>query len=373
MTTQRIAGWGRIDRRCRCTGENQRTVPRQPGALAASGGLLIPSATSADQRELEAEILLAVTTLTGARNGRAKHVVRRVHPMPDGLRMEIDSAAVDSFLNVSLPVLRDGELRGIPGLRPRQDREFVDLHMLGGTASVRVYGVSRTRWRDAICHRDTRVVPLWHDSRDEMDEREKSALRARGIRPVDVMSAVLRRFALFEGAERIESKVSARDVEIGWLGGPRAEVIAAVLTQSDCRIPGVIVDGGECHGVRRMVRLVAVPGSADPPAQPEWAWAELRIDSGAEPPNRDSEVVRTAWVRSDITQLFLLLRKLGMTKKQIAARTGLPEASVREILRGGPVQSDRELAAIASGLRPPEDNSDMAAVESTQTEGKQCI
>ncbi|ALG08849.1 helix-turn-helix domain-containing protein [Kibdelosporangium phytohabitans] len=352
MTSQRIAGLGRIDRRCRCTGEKPRTVPRQPGALAVSGGLLIPTATSADQQDLEAEILLAVTSLTGARNGRAKHVVNRVHPMPDGLRLEIDSDAIDCFLGVSLPVLHDGKLRGIPGLRPRPSRDFVDLRVLGGTASVRVHGISRTRWREALCHKDTRGVPLWRDNRDEMDEREVSALRARGMRPLEVMSAVLRRFGLFEGADRVESKVSAKDVEIEWVGGPRADVVAAVLTESDCRIPGVILDGGSCLGLRRMVRLVATHGCDDAPAQPEWAWAELRNDGrGADPEFRDSDVMRTAWACSDITKLFLLLRKLGMTKKQIAARTGLATANVSEILRGRQVRSDRDLVAIASGLR----------------------
>lgn len=352
-------------------------MPRQPDALATSGGLLIPAAAGAQQRALEAEILCAVSRVTGARGGGAKRVITRVQPAVDGLGLKIDADAVPCFLGVSLPVIEDGRVRGIPGLRARQSRDHVELYVPGGSAAVRVHGISRTRWREAVRCRDgdAGVVQLWRDSRDEVDEREAEAVAARATRPVDVLSAILRRFGLFADAAWAEVTASGRSVEIKWIDGARADAVAAVLTESDCRVPGVVLGGRSSFGPLRTVRLRTGRARGGIPAQPEWAWAVLRgespftdwpcgvpdLGSGPDPAVWEARVMRAALADQDMCQLLRLLRKLGMPRRQLAALTGQSLPEVIEIVRGGRVPSDEDTAAIVAGPGIPRDYLGQAA------------
>ncbi|MCK2242118.1 MULTISPECIES: helix-turn-helix transcriptional regulator [unclassified Crossiella] len=63
--------------------------------------------------------------------------------------------------------------------------------------------------------------------------------------------------------------------------------------------------------------------------------------------------MRTALVRRDISRVYQLLRRLGITQKRIAARTGQSQSEVSEITKGRQVMAYDVLARIGDGLGIP--------------------
>ncbi|MFC0107666.1 hypothetical protein [Kibdelosporangium aridum] len=200
-------------------------------------GVLVPSASSQPQRQLEAAILLATTRMSG----RGLPMINWVGPGVDSLRLEIANDAVVSFLAETFPVVVDGEVVGIPGLRPKPGRDYVDFRAIGSQATVRLMGVSRAQCRDATKLMSRADVQLWREFRDSLHTREAELVHDLAAQPVDLMSGVLRRIALLRGATRIDSVVDGDALRVQWHGRPDGKVIAAILGESECRIPGAVV------------------------------------------------------------------------------------------------------------------------------------
>jgi transcriptional regulator with XRE-family HTH domain len=361
----------RITRRCRCTGESPNTVRRQREPLQP--GVLVPSASSRPQRELEAAILLAATRMSG----RGLPMIKWVGPDSDSLRLKIAHDAVASFFAEALPVVVDGEVTGIPGLRPWPGRDHVDFRVIGldgdSQAAVRLMGVSRTQYRNAAELLSRAEVQLWRECRNSLHAREADLVHDLATQPVDLMSGVLRRFALFRGATSIASVVDGDALRVQWCDGPDGEVIASILGESECRIPGAVV---------RSLRLVDGVHLALAPLcecsvqdEPEWAWVRLEVTSSPRtgqlleasstaPANQLRSVfpspdlwekpdMRAALANKEISQVYRLLRKHGISQRQIAAQTGQSQSEVSEILKGRQVTAHDVLARIATSLGVP--------------------
>jgi transcriptional regulator with XRE-family HTH domain len=342
----------RMARRCRCTGETPNTLRRQHEPLQP--GLLVPSATNQDQRELEAAILMAVNRMSDA----GWSFINWVGPGMDSLRLEVARDAVMTFLAESMPVLLDGEICGIPGLRPRPGRHHVDFRVLGlegeTKAVVRLLGVGKEQWREITASMRRAEVQLWRECRGELHPYEAELVRNRAAVPVDQMSGVLRRFALLRGATSIDSAVEGDVLSVRWRGGPDSKALAAILGESECRIPGTLV---QSLGLSRLSLSPHQEGATYD--EPDWAWVSLEITPTAqavpviEEGPWDAPDMRAALAARDMSQVYRLLRKSGVSQRQIAARTGQSQSEVSEILKGRQVMAYDVLARIANGLGVP--------------------
>lgn len=341
----------RLARRCRCTGETPNMLRRQHEPVQP--GLLVPSATNQDQRELEAAILMAV-----ARMSNAGSLVNWVGPGMDSLRLEVARDAVMTFLTESLPVLVDGEILGIPGLRPRPGRHHVDFRVLGlegeTKAVVRLLGVGKEQWREITASMRRVDLRLWWECRGELHPYEAELVRNRVAGPVDQMSGVLRRFALLRGATLINSVVDGDVLSVRWRGGPDSAALAAILGSSECRIPGTLV---QSLGMSRLRLSPHQEGATYD--EPGWAWVSLKITPTAqavpvvEEGPWDAPEMRAALADRDMHRVYRLIRKSGVSQRQIAARTGQSQSEVSEILKGRQVAAFEVLARIADGLGIP--------------------
>lgn len=260
-----------------CLGSRPNMVRRQ--GRRGPGDLLVPSAPSRAQAELEAAVLSAVTrTMAGmrrrARALRPTLLVRRVRVDGGPLALEVPAAAVGDLLAEVLPAVVGDQLIGIAGVRPAPGREHLDLRVLDGRAAVRLLGVTRSRWREVAGQLAGNGEPVWRDARHERHDRERAEPDDR--LPVPVLSGVLRRLPLLSGAAWLTTVVRPDSAELYWRGGPRGEVIAAILADSCCRIPDTSAVGYALpdNGVRG-VRLSAVEvGGTGWRGEPEWAWGE---------------------------------------------------------------------------------------------------
>jgi hypothetical protein len=63
--------------------------------------------------------------------------------------------------------------------------------------------------------------------------------------------------------------------------------------------------------------------------------------------------MRTALAERDISAVYRLLRRQGVSQRQIAAKTGQSQSEVSEILKGRQVMAYDVLARIADGLCVP--------------------
>ena len=102
----------------------------------------VPDARSRDQRRFEAKIALVLAeALRDRQLDGALFGFHRVEPAPDGIGLYPHPAMANRVLRELLPRLDDeyyGELRGVPGLRPRWHQGTIILSDLMTTAQVYV-------------------------------------------------------------------------------------------------------------------------------------------------------------------------------------------------------------------------------------------
>ncbi|NUS44871.1 MAG: hypothetical protein HOQ24_14430, partial [Mycobacteriaceae bacterium] len=340
----------RLGERALCTGETVNQATKQ---LGADGGPLMPVAVGG-QPDLEAELLLSLNR--AARRARAAHrgtaptgpMVRRVRLLTRALWLEVAEDTVGRLLAASLPSIGAEGFEGIAGLRPDPGRDHLDLRLMGVDGSargiVRLLGVTRNRWRDAIRHIDgdqETGEPVWLDHRDALHEAEMAALESAGVMPTDLMSAVIRRYPLWRRAAWVDSMVEGESLRVRWQSGPRDAVVAAILADSACRIPGVTVAREPLTEAMQSIILSYTQVTANVASDPGRAWAEFRaagIDlpepfeqpsQPSEPVHRprspivpevwDQQEMRDALARREISAVYRLLRRHGVSQRQIAA------------------------------------------------------
>ncbi|OXM50254.1 hypothetical protein CFP71_27865 [Amycolatopsis thailandensis] len=171
-------------------------------------------------------------------------VIDKVRPFPDGITVTIADGALKGFLAAVLPNLWNDDVEGVPGLRPSPGRNHLDLHVLGTrpVASVRLHGVTRKRWNEVNAYLSDHQNPdvrIWRDVRGRWHPTEKAVLHARRDRLDAVMSAVLRRYALWKDAGWSDARLSGDDLQVRWSGGRDGLEIVDALAHPVCRIPGV--------------------------------------------------------------------------------------------------------------------------------------
>ncbi|WP_025358586.1 hypothetical protein [Kutzneria albida] len=244
----------RLDQRISCTAEPINIARRQ---LLAEGGPLMPDATGR-QAELEAALLPAVTL---TRTDYARPIVLQTRPSNRALSLEIVEDAVESLLAAWLPARGEHHFGGVPGLRPRPGRDHLDLHVLDAKGQVaglvRLLGVSRRRWRAAASQlvNDEDCTPVWLLHQHEFTETEQRVLfhLRRTAKPIQLMSAVLRRLALWRDAMWIETSAWGKSLWVCWGAEPQATVLTELLHDKACRIPGAFVTPerlpGQAHGI----------------------------------------------------------------------------------------------------------------------------
>src|SRR5215216_6583622 len=77
--------------------------------------------------------------------------------------------------------------------------------------------------------------------------------------------------------------------------------------------------------------------------------------------------MRAALAARDISTVYRLLRRVGVSQRQIAAMTGQSQSEVSEILKGRQVMAYDVLARIADGLGIPRGSMGLAYDEATET------
>ncbi|QFZ23024.1 hypothetical protein [Saccharothrix syringae] len=365
----------RHDKHRWCTGDRSGGAHRH----------VAPAATGA-QAALEADLLLAVgRTMAGlrrrARPLRPTSVVRRVRVTGGLVALDVAPEAVDDLLAEVLPCAVGAERTGIPGVRPVPGRDHLDLRVTATGAAVRLLGVSRARWHAAADVLADLGTPLWRGRGGPM----AGAHTGTGGRhtstttpltpPTDphtaVASGVLRRLPLWRGAAWLSPLVRDGALELHWRDGPRAEAIAAILTDSCCRIPGATAVAYLVpDSAVRCLRLFP-GGTTAPRPEPEWAWYEwlattapgpaldvpARVSATARetvPPHVwERQDMREALARREIGEVYRLLGRHGVGPERVAALTGQSPAEVVAVLGGLPVVDYASLCAVADGLGVP--------------------
>ncbi|MFI9815104.1 hypothetical protein [Saccharothrix variisporea] len=357
-------------KRAWCLGGRPNTARR--GWDRAGSDPLVPAARDLPQQALEAAWLCALARTTDGfrRRGRvlsSTQAVRRVRPEGGAVALEVPDAALNDVLAEVLPCVVGDHLVGIPGLRPVPGRKHLDLRVLGTSARVRLLGVTKDRWRQAADRLSGVGEPLWR--RADPHESELTTV------PVDVplapASGVLRRLPLWRGAAWL-SVVGRGDVlDLYWRGGPPGDAMAAILGDSCCRVPDVtavaysLPEGG-VQGLR------LTPGARARGDEPEWAWTqwlarsapgpgavEAAVHTGGEPPVGvlphlwEQDGVRDALARREITPLYRLLLRQGVSLDRLVALTGQSRADVEAVVAGRPVDDYDTLTRIAEGLGIP--------------------
>jgi transcriptional regulator with XRE-family HTH domain len=358
-----------------CTGESVNMARR-----LVLDGPLIPAAASGEQRRFEAGFLLnwvevaddALTT----RDRAMQSFVSATHPTPDCLAISVTHPMLLlPLLTLVLPRWDDDRLLGTPGLRVYPWRDFLELRMLGVDndvrARIRLYGVNRTRkqCRDLLA----KVVQSWPACRPLYMERtlipsEMARVGVPATRLDSVLSGLLRRFPLWRTADRVSINPSAMSVGVCWRGSPDATTVSAVLESPSCGIPNTVRDSSSHDGVHEIKFLF--DGSCELGMSEPWeAWEAIHAVQAAgrnrvtvAPCRRQNVVVPEAWehpemraalAQREVSTIYKLLRRKGVSQRQIAAMTGQSQSEVSEILKGRQVMAYDVLLRIADGLGVP--------------------
>lgn len=348
-----------LRKRCRCTGETPNEVRRQCGG--DDPGPLVPVAGPGQQR-FEAGMLQAVVRAM-ARMRRRGHPLRPT-AMVDRVRLDagtvglrVHDTALDHLLAEVLPVLSGDRLRGVPGVRAHPGRDHLDLR--GPDGGLRLLGVTRKRWRQAV------EAGLPTRSPDTGPDRRTPS-------PTAVMSGVLRRLPLWRGAAWLDGVVVGDALELYWRNGPPAEAVAAILTRSACAVPGT---AARPYAFRDAVRGVALTECAEPAGRvdhpdPKWAWdlwlattapggavherAVRPLRPAADLPDVwEQPEMRAALALRRMDAVYRLLLRHGVTRHRLATLTGQSPREVDDVLAGGRVESYDALAGIAEALGVP--------------------
>ncbi|GLZ30668.1 hypothetical protein Lesp02_28570 [Lentzea sp. NBRC 105346] len=371
----------RIAWRRRYTGESARAVRDQ---LKGESGPVMPTPSDSDQTALEAAILRVLSRVV-ARPQRFQQPfdqtwpLDRVRPATGMVSLELQDQVLQGFLFEALPVHTPGGVRGIPGVRVIPARSHLDLRWTGPggatSATVRLLGVSKERWRaiepELILFSE--ATPLWAMGRNELHDAESTSLRTRPKDPISLMSAVLRRLWLWHEATWFATAVDESMLRVYWRHGPTHAQIVEMLQDPLCGVPGVAVASRLLSNDLRGVALALLDGSNTQHTELHDALAWANPDSMPRLPNDivvpfevwDQEEMRDALSRREISSVYRLLRRNGVTQRQIAALTGQSQSEVSEILKGRQVRSYDVLTRIAAGLGVPRGYMGLAYDETT--------
>jgi transcriptional regulator with XRE-family HTH domain len=181
-------------------------------------------------------------------------------------------------------------------------------------------------------------------------------------RPDDLMSAVLRRLMLWRSATFLEATVESHDtLRMSWRNGPPARAIATILTESTCGLGPITVAPYVLKAGQQSLLVARSDYLRRTPSEPHGAWLEISRSFDRRPtwwslPTVhfwDQREMRGALSHRDISQIYRLLRRRGVSQRQIAALTGQSRSEVSEILKGRQVMAYDVLAGIADGLSIP--------------------
>ncbi|CCH29417.1 hypothetical protein ABZ816_41805 [Actinosynnema sp. NPDC047251] len=364
------------DHRRWCTGDSENQERRE-GTWRA-GDLLVASASEVAQQVLEAELFSAVVRAMDGIRRRARplrptSLVRRTRADDGLLALEVADDGVDEVLSEVLPRLVGDRLVGIPGVRPLPGRHHLELRLSGTPAVVRLLGLDRPRWHEAAGPLAAGCVAVWRDVRDRWHEREHAAARAPRDLTAAAGSALLRRFPLWKGAAWLSTVARPGGcLEVYWRDGPRGEAVAAILSDSCCRVPDTAVTAYvmPTDGVRG-VRLS--PGrSVAHGGESGWAWTEwtamtapgplvpehaalaaTETPSAILPQMWEQPSMREALARREIGDVYRLLAGHGVPLDHIGRATGQNIEEVSATLAGHPVRDYDRLCRIADGLGIP--------------------
>jgi transcriptional regulator with XRE-family HTH domain len=359
----------RVAQRSRCTGETTNMVRRQ---IKSESEPLMPEATSDGQLDLEAALLLASNRAMRSMIGRRPPTegapfINRVRLAARELSLEVADDAVTRFLAEALPSVVGDQVRGIAGLRPQPGRNHLDLQLIGFggdmQGEVRLRGVGKEQWRaaaDVLRASDRADVRPWLECRDNLHEREYERLRHRPAQPTELMSAVLRRFPLWRGAAWLDSAVVGNSLHMRWRAGPEERAIASMLSDSACGVPGAAVASRQVSNTIRSILLsrkgLISQGLSD--SEESRIWPEYATSDSHTKQSVNAEVwrmsdMRRALSERDISSVYRLLRRVGVSERQIAGLTGQSTVEVAEVIGGRRVSERSDLARIAAGLGVP--------------------
>jgi transcriptional regulator with XRE-family HTH domain len=368
----------RISRRTICTGETINTVRRLQQPSTAP---VVPDAATAAQRFLEARLLLAwaeVTTEVVRTTGRPlSSFIAATHPAGDCLTIGLsDPAHLRPLMHGVLSTSENGAVRAVPGLYLYPHRDYLELRLLatdsnGLGARVRLLGISRQQSRELLdsgtgAHRPGRPPRTGTTP----GQSEIPLIGGHDVPATAVLSGVLRRILLWRAADRLQVSIIGDTVEFCWHDGPDGAAIAAVLGQSCCAIPRIAISAstvGNAHSIAINRKDLA---TATALVEPWTAWDSLQVilaaasNGTAQAPyfkgptvvpcvQWDKPEMRTALAARDVSTVYRLLRRTGVSPHQIAAMTGQSQSEVSEILKGRLVTAYHVLARIADGLGVP--------------------
>jgi hypothetical protein len=216
---------------------------------------IFPEASSAEQCELEAAILAAAGRVVNylhlrppADLSRQAGVFRMVRPQQVELVLHLEPTVVGPLLLELIPQVTSDGVRGVPGLRARVHRRHIELFLLDTDprATVLLSNISYRQWNAAIAFVEAAAPDVeqmrWiGDDVAPLTTPERIALAQehRHQGPAGLMSAVLRRSAMFSAAPWY--MVGARDcgtLMIEWPTGVSVAEIAAKLLHPIFGLPG---------------------------------------------------------------------------------------------------------------------------------------
>ncbi|MGM1057760.1 hypothetical protein [Saccharothrix sp. Mg75] len=293
-----------VDLRRACTGENlTQAVPAVKAVLhdlppdrrgrvvdalrgrADARGLFLPDAEDADQRALEAVVLVAGLDAAGhlqlrppASMLRPAHAFRAVEPLPHP-RVHLTEHALGPLLYELLPRVDDSWVAGVPGLRVTRHPRSVELRLLGSDAAVRLAGVDERAWEVGMGY--VRTLMKGRDLTGEfLDGPLTDAERAHlgeTPRPTGVGSLVLRRYNLFTRAPWLRAMSQGDRLWVEWPRSLGVVPVADRLLHPVVGLPGAV----ELPGTTGALTLSA-------------AWYDLHLRE-VEGPDPDHEAALAAF------------------------------------------------------------------------------
>lgn len=364
-----------VAQRAICTGETPNTIRRTRDSASLH---VIPEANDPVQQYLEASILLAwaeMTWLRFAAGLRSPSFVAAIHPASDRLGISVSSVEhLAPLLGRILPINTGGVVVGIPGLRVRLGRNHLDLVLLTPSnnvrACVRFLGVSRQRLGTLL--RDlTRGFPdeqplIFEERAERVEARLFAGPRMEHAR---VFSAILRRISLWGTTLEVQPGVRG-GASVRWQGAPSDEAVATILGWSACEIPSAVVHPQLPHDGVQHITIENLPSRSLPsPAAPMEIWPAVEAvrasrtgGIGDSPVLAEDMVTVMLWgapdlaeaiSRQQITHVYRLLRRAGLSDTETAALTGQSLDEVGAVLSGGPVSSRAVVERVHRNLLLP--------------------
>jgi transcriptional regulator with XRE-family HTH domain len=281
------------------------------------------------------------------------------------LCIDVPASVIPQFLDQLLPVVTDGRVIGIPGLRPRAERNHLDLRTIDPRGVTKAVVRLRQADRRSLPLPEASKIAPWLSHRDVLHDAELASIQVRDQRPHDLMSAILRRLLLWRSATCLTIEIEEAELlRIRWRDGPAAHAVAAILTESSAGLGAVQAIPSMTKGGAHWLVLARSNDVLRTPAEPLEAWWEVLQSFDRSPASWpqfgwithdvwEQPEMRDALSNRNIIQVYRLLRRRDMSQRQIAALTGQSQSEVSEILKGRQVMAYDVLARIADGLSIP--------------------